>query len=391
MSCRDEDRFARVALTWLAEPGTRTVHQLVAEHGAVATLASLLAGDAPDARLRTAVAARTAGTDPRHAAEVALGRAQRLGVRIAVPADPEWPAQVEDLVRLDGLAAAGRTDRETRPPLCLWVRGAEPLAAALARSVAVVGARAATGYGAHVAAELGHGLATRGWTVLSGGAYGVDAAAHRGALAAGGCTVAVLACGLDRPYPAGHAALFEAVAESGLVVSEWPPGAEPHRHRFLIRNRVIAAATAGTVLVEAAARSGATSTLRRAAALGRAAMVVPGPVTSAMSVGAHEMLRELPGSRLVTGVAHVLEEVGRIGDDLAPLARGPRTVRDTLDPDAARLLEAMPARGAIGPEELATRAGLDLRTALRRLGLLSELDLVARTAAGYTLRRAGRG
>ena len=121
--------------------------------------------------------------------------------------------------------------------MCLWVRGDRPLADAFARSVAVVGARAATSYGNHVATELAYGLANRGWTVVSGGAFGIDAAAHRGALAGSGLTAAILACGVDRPYPSAHASLFERIAEEGLLVSEWPPGAEPHRHRFLQRMR----------------------------------------------------------------------------------------------------------------------------------------------------------
>jgi DNA processing protein len=197
--------------------------------------------------------------------------------------------------------------------------------------------------------------------------------------------VAVLACGVDRPYPMGNAALFDRIAETGLLISEWAPGAEPLRHRFLIRNRLIAAVTAGTVLVEAAARSGAIQTLRRALALRRPAMVVPGPVTSAMSVGAHALLREHPEARLVTGVPHVLEEVGRIGVDLAPLDRGPRHPRDLLDDDARLILEALPRRGSLGPDALAGRTGVALRTALRKLSMLEDLDLVVRNDDGYAL------
>ncbi|MCM0678776.1 DNA-protecting protein DprA, partial [Micromonospora phytophila] len=278
-----------------------------------------------------------------------------------------------------------RVDTETAPPLCFWVRGSWPLAEALERSVAVVGARAATGYGTHVATGLGHGLAERDWTVVSGGAFGIDAAAHRGALNAGGVTVAVLACGVDRPYPMGNAALFDRIADTGLLVSEWMPGADPLRSRFLIRNQVIAAGTLGTVLVEAAARSGATQTTHRAIALGRPGMVVPGPVTSAMSVGAHELLREVPKARLVTGVAHVLEEVGRIGGDLAPVPRGPQRPADQLDDEARAVLEAMPRRGPVGVDVLAARAAVDVRTALRKLSLLEELRLVLRRDDGYRL------
>ncbi|MGC4867138.1 DNA-processing protein DprA [Micromonospora sp. DT53] len=385
MSAEEERRLARVALTWLAEPGTRAVHRLVERHGPVATLDLLLDGGSPDGWLHTTVAARSAAGDARAVAAEALERATRLGARLVTPDDEEWPAQVADLVTLRLPDVSRRVDGETAPPLCFWVRGSWPLGEALDRSVAVVGARAATGYGQHVATELGYGLAERDWTVVSGGAFGIDAAAHRGALTAGGLTVAVLACGLDRPYPMGNSALFDRIAETGLLVSEWPPGAEPLRPRFLIRNRVIAAGTRGTVVVEASARSGATQTARRAIHSHRVAMVVPGPVTSAMSVGAHEFLREHPKARLVTGVAHVLEEVGRIGADLAPLARGPQRATDALDDDARSLLEALPRRGAMGVDRLSSRAGVDVRTALRKLSLLEELSMVVRRDDGYAL------
>ncbi|MBQ1017762.1 DNA-processing protein DprA [Micromonospora sp. D93] len=386
MSAEEEHRLARVALTWLAEPGTRAVHRLVDRHGPVATLELLLDGGSPDGWLHTTVAARSAAGDARAVAAEALERAGRLGARLVTPDDEEWPAQVADLATLRLPDASRRVDAETAPPLCFWVRGSWQLGEALDRSVAVVGARASTGYGQHVATELGYGLAERDWTVVSGGAFGIDAAAHRGALTAGGLTVAVLACGLDRPYPMGNAALFDRIAETGLLVSEWPPGAEPLRPRFLIRNRVIAAGTRGTVVVEASARSGATQTARRAIHANRVGMVVPGPVTSAMSVGAHEFLREFPDkARLVTGVAHVLEEVGRIGADLAPLARGPQRAADTLDDDARSLLEALPRRGAMGVDRLSSRAGVDVRTALRKLSLLEELSMVVRRDDGYAL------
>ena len=249
--------------------------------------------------------------------------------------------------------------------------------------VAVVGSRSATAYGSHVATELGYGLASRGWTVVSGGAYGIDAAAHRGALSAGGVTAAVLACGVDRPYPAGHASLFERIAEQGLLISEWPPGADPHRYRFLVRNRVIAGLTRGTVMVEANARSGARQTLGRAAALRRPAMVVPGPVTSAMSVGCHQAIRA--GGRLVTSYEEVLEEVGRIGDDLAPVARGPRDARDGLGMELTRVLDAVPLRRTADPGQIAASAGVPLREALRALPQLQVAGFVVERDGGWTL------
>ncbi|MFF5171231.1 DNA-processing protein DprA [Micromonospora sp. NPDC000089] len=394
MTTSEERMLARVALTWLTEPGTWAVYDLVKRLGPVAALDQLLEGRVGDDRVRAAVAARTAQGDAHAVAAGALARTERVGARIITPEDAEWPPKVADLRQLTDRGSGRRVDRETAPPLCFWVRGGWPLGEALDRSVAVVGSRAATGYGVHVATELGYGLAERDWTVVSGGAFGIDAAAHRGALTAGGVTVAVLACGVDRPYPMGNAAMFDRIAETGLLVSEWPPGADPLRPRFLIRNRVIAAATKGTVLVEAASRSGATQTAKRALALHRPTMVVPGPVTSAMSVGAHEVLREHQDARLVTGIAHVLEEVGRIGDDLAPPARGPERPTDQLDDEATLVLESLPRRGVLGLDALAARAGVDVRTAMRKLALLEELAMVARRDGGYALtpaRRADRG
>jgi DNA processing protein len=383
-----DDRAARVALTSLAEPGNRAVWAMVQEDGAPATLDRLLTGDIPNAALRTAVRSRSRalGGDPRRLAEAALHRADRLGARIVVPADAEWPTRVDTLATLE-LDSAGRSNQDVRPPLCFWVRGEGSLAGWLDRSVAIVGARAASSYGLHVAGDLAFGVAADGWTVVSGGAFGIDAAAHRGALAADGRTVAVLACGVDRPYPAGNAALFEQIGERGLLISEWPPGSEPLKYRFLVRNRVIAAATAGTVLVEAAARSGAMQTMNRALGLRRPAMVVPGPITSAMSVGCHELLRSHPDTTLVSEVPHVLEAVGQIGEYLAPPARGPDNRRDLLDEESALVLEAVPSRGAIAPDELAARAGLGVRAVLRRLSLLELAGLVERRDGGVALAR----
>ena len=381
---RDEDRAARIALTWLAEPGNRTVWSLVQRYGAPATLDRLLSGDVPDSALRSAVIARSAVGDARRLAEAALHRAERLGARVVVPDDPEWPTTVDALATLE-LDAGGRTNHDIRPPLCIWKRGVWPLNEAFQRSVAVVGARAATNYGVHVTTDLAYGLAEHEWTVVSGGAFGIDAAAHRATLAANGRTVAVLACGVDRPYPVGNSALFEQIAETGLLISEWPPGTEPVRHRFLIRNRVIAAATVGTVVVEAAARSGAGQTMSRAVALGRTAMVVPGPVTSAMSVGCHELLRTYPMARLVAGLPHVLEEISPIGQNLADPPRGPQHRRDTLDEESALVLEAVPRRGTASPEQLAAKAGLSIRTVLRRLSLLETSGLIVRRDDGIAL------
>lgn len=252
--------------------------------------------------------------------------------------------------------------------------------------MALVGARASTGYGDHVAAELAYGLVRKGYTAVSGGAFGIDAAAHRGALAAGGPTVAVLACGVDRAYPMAHAGLLDRIAETGLVLSEWPPGSEPLRFRFLIRNRVIAALTLGTVMVEAAARSGARQTLHRAHQLGRATMAVPGQITSSASAGCHEELRK-PTVQPVASVAHVLEEVGRIGVDLAPPVQGPERPEDLLDEVDRRLMDAVPARRTTTCAEIARVAGVPLRVAMTKVPALVTRGLLAEQDGTYRLPR----
>jgi DNA processing protein len=377
----DEVRRARVALACLAEPGMFEVYRLVTEEGPMAAVEALVAGQVPE-QIAAAVEARLVGTDPGRLADEAIARTERLGARVVIPEDDEWPTQLTDLERIS--RPGQRVDVDTYPPVCLWVRGEPQLGSVMEHSVAVVGARASTSYGNHVAVELSYGLANRDWTVVSGGAYGVDAAAHRGALSAGGITAVVLACGVDRAYPAAHASLFERVIEEGLLISEWPPGTEPHRHRFLIRNRVIAALTRGTVVVEANARSGAKQTLGRAVLLGRAAMAVPGPMTSAMSVGCNQLIR-VGIARLVTSYAEVLEEVGRIGVDLAPIPRGPVEDRDRLGPEMSRILDAVPFRGSADAGQIAATAGVPLRDALRTLPVLELAGLVVPRDGGYVV------
>ena len=237
--------------------------------------------------------------------EEGIAAACRDDIRLICPGDAEWPEALDQL----GQAR----------PYALWLRGNADLRFACSRSVSMVGSRAATGYGAHVAGEIAADLGERGWAVVSGGAYGIDAAAHRGALAAEAVTIAVLACGVDYPYPAGHANLFAAIAAQGLLMSEWPPGRRPGRVRFLIRNRVIAALGCGTVIVEAGERSGALNTARHAADLGKPLMAVPGPVTSAQSAGCHRIIRDW-GASCVTRAADIIEMLSPISvpDALAP-------------------------------------------------------------------------
>ncbi|MFP5371741.1 MAG: DNA-processing protein DprA [Actinomycetes bacterium] len=380
-------RRARAWLSRVAEPGTVDFWRFVEAVGPVDAARLLRAGRAPE-RIRALAGARAEEDE----SLADLQRAERCGARLVVPEDGEWPALPLHALTV---AVSGepddcrlQSDRTTAPvpPVALWVRGPARLDELVQRSVAIVGSRASTAYGEHVAAEFGHQLGERGWTVISGGAFGIDAAAHRGALVAGAPTSAVLACGVDRPYPAAHGALFARIAETGLLVSEWPPGCAPLRHRFLVRNRLIAALTRGTVVVEAAARSGAQATAKRARRLGREVLVIPGPVTSAMSVGCHELLRD-PDIRatLVATVEHVIEAVGGIGVDLAAPLERPAGPRDGLSDLAARVLDACPVRSGVSPERLAAVAGCDVPEVLRVLPALELADLVQWTGAGWRL------
>lgn len=294
------------------------------------------------------------------------------GLRLICPGDPEWPTQ---------LAALGDAS-----PIALWLRGSADLRFACLRSVSVVGSRAATAYGSHVGTELAAALAERGWVIVSGGAFGIDSAAHRGALAADGVTAAVLASGLSYGYPKSHAQLFEAIAAQGVLVSELSPDRRPTRPGFLVRNRVIAALSRGTVVVEAALRSGALSTAARARDLCRPLMAVPGPVTSGMSAGCHELIREW-GAVLVTGARDVLEHVSPIGEELAGPRLGPVLPRDDLDPVTRAVLEAVPVRGGSGPASVAVSAGVDLDTVIRCLGSLAAGGFIERSDKGWRTRK----
>jgi len=376
--------LAWVALGLLVEPGNRDLGILVRQVGVVEALHRLLAGKATK-QLVTATATRRGAADPYETAERALAEADRLGVRLVTPVDEEYPPQLEDLVTISE-DVADPVRRNTFPPHCLWVRGGPALVEACEQSVAIVGSRASTSYGEHVGRDFAFGLAERGWTVVSGGAFGIDNAAHRGALAASGRTIAVLACGIDRPYPQSHAGLFDVIARTGLVVSEWPPGADPHRHRFLIRNRVIAAATVGTVMIEANARSGARFTLNRARRLNRLFLAVPGPITSAASVGCHEAVRD--GATLVATVPHIIDAVGRLGDDLAPAARATPRARDSLTPLQARVLDGVRPRKPLTAAEIAAAVGVSARDARRVLPALTLAGFVVQVGGTYRLARS---
>lgn len=381
------DRTARITWSLIAEPSDLIAFGVCAALGPAGALELARHGDATALLRALDGELPSQATDPERAAPVsraqrALERwrarleridvdavradARRRGIRILTPYDDEWPELLEDL-------------QETIPH-CLWLQGPGRLDALLgARAAALVGSRASTPYGEDTAMTLASAFAAGGGTVVSGGAYDIDAAAHRGALAAdGGATLAVLAGGLDRLYPRGNTQLLETLRERHLLISEAPPGTAPTRWRFLARNRLIAALSRVTVVVEASWRSGALSTARLADQLSRPVGAVPGPVTSAASAGAHRLIRER-GAVLITEPADLL--------DLLPggpaAGEGGFAVQDELDlltPADRRVLDAVPPRSSITEARIADEVGVRAEEADAALARLELLGLVVRTA-----------
>ena len=384
----EEQLAARVVWSHLVEPGDAVASRLIAELSPLGALQALEARD----QLSTQDVSATDFAEgrrrwlPRLSAasiETSLDVADRVEARLLVPGDAEWPQQVDDL--------------GPHAPLALWVRGQPGMLARLQPSVAMVGARAATSYGEHVAMEVAADLAGSGIPIVSGAAYGIDGAAHRASLAAGGTTVALLAGGVDRPYPAGHADLIERILVSGAVVSEVPCGSAPTKWRFLQRNRIIAALAEVTVVVEAGWRSGSLNTASHALAIGRTVAAVPGPVTSAASAGAHRLLRE--GAICVTNaddVRELLRETdilehldprgGDVGgrddqgrDERGRDDRGRDERGDERPPtdDRSRVRDALSTRVWRDPDELARRSGMaatDVESVLGLLALSGEVE-----------------
>ena len=211
------------------------------------------------------------------------------GAIFLTPQDPTWPQSVNDLAA---------------PPIGLVIKG-DPILLT-GNSLAIVGTRNPTQYGVRIAQDFAAGFVDRDWAIISGGAYGIDAAAHKGALVAEGVTVAVIAAGIDINYPAGNARLFAEIAELGCLVSEVTPGTPAIPSRFLTRNRLIAALSNATLVVEAAFRSGSLRTARDAAELMRPVMAIPGPITSPVSEGCHRLIGER-AAEIVTSVADAVE------------------------------------------------------------------------------------
>jgi len=376
----ETERLARAALSRLMEPQDAAGLALVQLAGATEALRiatgrvaagpdlerdiTALLADSGSAGSWAGLAAALRRWQPRIpdlAPERDLATMARLGGRVIIPGDELWPAQLADL----GI----------QEPICLWWRGQEQPLPALEKSIALVGSRDSTSYGAAVTGDLAYSLAQRGYTIVSGGAYGIDAHAHRAALAGGSAavpTIAVMAGGVDRFYPSGNEDLLRAVANQGAVLAEVPPGSAPTRYRFLQRNRLIAALSAVTVVVEARWRSGALNTAHHAETLGRAVGAVPGSVHSANSAGCHRLLRD-GGAVCVTDAAEVAELASPSGTGLPEQRASEAAVQDGLTLEDLILLDALPLRSTTSVEKLSVVAGLgqdSVRAGLGRLGLL---------------------
>ena len=358
------ERTALIALAHIVEPGDERMGMLVDRLGAVAAVRAVSSDprrmfDGPRARLRA--------VDATSADECAVG----VGARLVTRVDADWPKPLDDL--------------GARRPFALWVRGSVSLSM-LDRSIAVVGARASTAYGEAVCRAWSSEFVASRYAVVSGGAFGIDAVAHRAVLAAGGVTACVLAGGVDVAYPRAHEALIGAVAEAGLVISESPPGSEVRRQRFLTRNRIIAAMTRATIVVEAAWRSGTASTAHAAAELTRPICAVPGPVTSPASAGCHRLIADGVAS-IALSAQDVIAMAGPLGEAL--LVDAPPRPTDGLTYVQARLLDSFPASGAVDLSDLQVRSGLALTEVAEALSFLVHQGAVTSVGSGWML--AGRG
>lgn len=378
MSAADIRMQAWAYLSRVAEPPRPELAALVDRVGPV---------EAAERIRRGAVAPELARhTEARREIDVAaddLAVLARRGGRLITPDDDEWPALA--FAAFGGADAADKPD--CRPPLVLWAGGPARLDEIAERATAIVGTRAATAYGELVAADLAAGLAERDVAVVSGGAYGIDGAAHRATLAADGTTVAVLAGGIDIAYPAGHSALLHRVGATGLLVTEYPPGVRPARYRFLTRNRLVAALAGATVVVEAGLRSGAANTAAWARLLGRPVAAVPGPVTSAASAGCHVLVRG--GAELVTRADEVIELAGRVGE-LADDPPRPVTALDGLSGAERQVYEALPGRGVVTVDQIAVASGLAPAQVFGPLAMLEVAGLVQRRDGSWGIARPKR-
>lgn len=285
----NSEKVARLELFAAIECGNTFWGSEIALLGAEETLARIKDGFYRSSKAEKALS----HLDP-DGAPALLEKVHNAGGEFIVPSDQSWPAQLNDLAT---------------PPIGLVVKG--KLDALHSRSIAIVGTRNPTPYGARIASDFAAGFVDREWSVVSGGAYGIDTHAHKGALIAEGLTIAVIASGIDINYPAGNERLFTEIAELGAIVSEVMPGTPAFPSRFLTRNRIIAALSVSTLVVEAAFRSGSLRTARDAAELMRPVMAIPGPINSPTSEGTHRLIGER-AAEIVTSVHDAVELISSL-------------------------------------------------------------------------------
>lgn len=285
----NSEKAARLELFAAIECGNTFWGSEIALLGAQETLARIKDGFYRSGKAEKALA----HLDP-DGAPALLEKITRAGGQFIVPTDGIWPAQLNDLAT---------------PPIGLVVKG--KIESLQSRSIAIVGTRNPTPYGARIASDFAAGFVDREWSVVSGGAYGIDTHAHKGALIAEGLTIAVIASGIDINYPAGNERLFTEIAELGAIVSEVMPGTPAFPSRFLTRNRIIAALSVSTLVVEAAFRSGSLRTARDAAELMRPVMAIPGPINSPTSEGTHRLIGER-AAEIVTSVHDAVELISSL-------------------------------------------------------------------------------
>lgn len=284
-----KEHLQRLALFSAIEGGAAFWSREISERGAQSVFERITA-NAYDSIKHAALMEKVKAFD----SSSALHSIDKAGAQFIIPGDPQWPLRVDEL---------------ECPPIGLIVKGnVETLSNP---SLAIVGTRNPTPYGSRIAGDFAAGFVDREWDIVSGGAYGIDSAAHRGALVAEGRTIAVIASGIDLQYPSGNTRLFEEICENGAIVTEVMPGVPALPHRFLTRNRIIAALSQATLVVEAAFRSGSLRTARDAAELMRPVMAIPGPINSPSSEGCHRLIGER-AAELVTSVADAIELISAL-------------------------------------------------------------------------------
>jgi DNA processing protein len=359
-----KDRAALVVLLSLASVTPRRLLELAVEHRTAAECLSAVRGGRGAS---VADVARANAADP----GPLLRRVQRAGATLVCAGDPAYPEELLELFD---------------PPAALFVRG-RPLPAMRPR-VAIVGARHCSQAGRDTAMLLAGSLAAAGVCVVSGAAWGIDAAAHEGSLKQGGPTVAVLGCGIDAAYPPRNRGLIERVAGTGAVVSEYPPGIRAEPFRFPARNRIVAALSAGVVVVEGAERSGSLITTEHALDMGREVFAVPGPITSALSAAPLRLIRE--GATLIRGPQDLLEDLGLDASTAAAMAGGGVGAAGVPGGDDGAVWSVL--AGPATPDAIAERTGLPLGAVSAALVRLELRGLARRAGGRYEARvQAGVG